>query len=250
MIAIREIREKCHRQKIQHLQGQGVLGRSYALHRWISLPLTWIFLNAFPAVTPNQVSVAMLVCGLVGAGFLAMPSEAAALTGLALLYLSFLLDKVDGDIARFRARYSRLGKIVDEWYHVAPQPMVFLSYGVHVSVVHQMPLALILGLACHTGALITRVTPKYLALVSEGAAPSAASKSRHDRGWRKGAEELLAFVLRFDVVLLAMAGGVVAELVAPGRRAASLEGALLAVYAVGCMVRLGLVSRFVRRVLE
>lgn len=66
-------------------------------------------------VTPNQVTVASLLTGLLGAWLLAQTSFAASVSGLLLCQLSVVLDHVDGEIARLKFQFSRLGKWLDNF---------------------------------------------------------------------------------------------------------------------------------------
>lgn len=66
-------------------------------------------------VTPNQVTLASLGTGLVAAWLLGQRGWAASLGGLALFQLSVILDHSDGEIARLKFQFSRLGKWLDNW---------------------------------------------------------------------------------------------------------------------------------------
>lgn len=66
-------------------------------------------------VTPNQVTVASLLTGLAAAWLLGQESWAGSLGGLALFQLSVILDHSDGEIARLKFQFSRLGKWLDNW---------------------------------------------------------------------------------------------------------------------------------------
>jgi phosphatidylglycerophosphate synthase len=63
--------------------------------------------------TPNQVTGAGLLTGLVGAWLLGGEGVARSLLGLAFFQLSVILDHVDGEVARLKYQYSRLGKWLD-----------------------------------------------------------------------------------------------------------------------------------------
>ncbi len=78
-------------------------GVSARLTRWV-IPLR---------VTPNQVTCASLVTGLLGAWLLSREGGVPSLVGLALFQLSVILDHVDGEVARLKFQFSRLGKWLD-----------------------------------------------------------------------------------------------------------------------------------------
>ncbi|MBI3086019.1 MAG: CDP-alcohol phosphatidyltransferase family protein [candidate division NC10 bacterium] len=64
-------------------------------------------------VTPNQVTAASLVTGLLGAWLLGIEGALPSLLGLALFQLSVILDHVDGEVARLKFLFSPLGKWLD-----------------------------------------------------------------------------------------------------------------------------------------
>lgn len=65
------------------------------------------------SVTPNQVTVAAALIGLLSAYFFAQGTRAGGLIGAVLLQLSAAVDCVDGDLARVAFRESRLGQWLD-----------------------------------------------------------------------------------------------------------------------------------------
>jgi phosphatidylglycerophosphate synthase len=64
-------------------------------------------------VTPNQITVASLLAGLLGAWLLLAEGMLTSLGGLVLFQVSVILDHVDGEVARLKFLYSRLGKWLD-----------------------------------------------------------------------------------------------------------------------------------------
>src|SRR4030095_5767405 len=72
----------------------------YRVHRRLSIHLTSFALKA--GLTANDASCSMIVCGVVGAFLVSKLSPAANALGFFLFYLGFLLDKVDGELARLR----------------------------------------------------------------------------------------------------------------------------------------------------
>ncbi len=97
----------------------------YAIHRRVSIYLTWALLHT--RVTPNQVTLSMMVLGAVGAVLLASPSLSVNLAGFGLLYLSFLCDKVDGELARYRGVQSARAILLDRFHHLAIEPAILFA---------------------------------------------------------------------------------------------------------------------------
>ncbi|MGH7818367.1 MAG: CDP-alcohol phosphatidyltransferase family protein, partial [Candidatus Binatia bacterium] len=70
-------------------------------------------LAPYPAVTPNRVTLFSLAVGLAAAALFFVAEQPALLAGALLLQVSFLLDCVDGQLARFRGSSSLFGAILD-----------------------------------------------------------------------------------------------------------------------------------------
>ena len=63
--------------------------------------------------SPNQVTVLSLAVALGAAGLCATGTRAGYITGALLFHVSFVLDCVDGDLARYTVRFSKLGARLD-----------------------------------------------------------------------------------------------------------------------------------------
>jgi phosphatidylglycerophosphate synthase len=89
--------------------------------RRFSLAITRLLLP-FP-VTPNQVTAASLLLGLLGAWWLAAPSQTRQFEGALLLWLCCLLDGCDGEIARLKHHSTPFGGrfdlLADHFAHLA-----------------------------------------------------------------------------------------------------------------------------------
>ena len=99
----------------------------YFAHRRVSIYLTWALLHA--RIAPNEISVLMMLVGTLGAACLAVPAAALNIVGFPLLYLSFLLDKVDGEIARYRGTVSMRGMMLDRVHHLMVEPLALIAAG-------------------------------------------------------------------------------------------------------------------------
>jgi phosphatidylglycerophosphate synthase len=99
-------------------------------HRAVSIYATALLLRT--GVTADQVTVASVVTGLLGAVALGASGLAAGLAAVALLYVSFLLDQVDGEVARYRGRTSLRGVYLDELRHLViyAAPVFALAFDV------------------------------------------------------------------------------------------------------------------------
>ncbi|GAA3590342.1 hypothetical protein GCM10022223_01010 [Kineosporia mesophila] len=64
-------------------------------------------------LTPNQVTAGSFVLGLIAAGLIATGDRFPAVIGALLLQLCVVVDCVDGELARYRRRFSRFGAWLD-----------------------------------------------------------------------------------------------------------------------------------------
>ncbi len=87
----------------------------YSGQRTISIRITWLLLHT--RVSANQVSWTMIALGTLAGGLVAIENLSTGLAACLVLYLSFLLDKVDGEIARYRGTESWSGAYLDWLYH-------------------------------------------------------------------------------------------------------------------------------------
>lgn len=105
--------------------GKGDAPGWYRIHRGLSIYLTWALLHT--PVRLNHVSLLMMLCGLVGAALLLPRRLEINAIGFVVLYLSFLLDKVDGEIARYRGASSAHGIQLDRFHHRLVEPCTLMA---------------------------------------------------------------------------------------------------------------------------
>ena len=99
----------------------------YKIHRKLSIHITALLVDT--PITLNQVSLLMMFMAATGAALLTSHLLwVNAIAGVC-LYLSFLLDKVDGEIARYRGLQSPIGILLDRFHHRLFEPLVFLALG-------------------------------------------------------------------------------------------------------------------------
>jgi phosphatidylglycerophosphate synthase len=106
-------------------------GRIGLFYRQLSLPITWLLVRT--PVTANQVSVIWLVLGLVGVGLLASGIYIGSIFGALLLQVAAILDRVDGEVARYKRSQSTLGVFLDLAAHIFIKSFLFIaiSFGVY-----------------------------------------------------------------------------------------------------------------------
>lgn len=123
-ITLGELKNFKHR--INPEERQGAYG--YYLFRPLSLYLTYLALRA--GLSANQVTVLQTLVGLGGALCLAFPLAGMTIAGIVLLQLGFMLDNVDGEVARYRRQVSVTGKFLDTVGHEFVVMSMYFALGV------------------------------------------------------------------------------------------------------------------------
>ena len=100
----------------------------YRIHRRLSIHVTAALLRT--PVRLDHVTYAMMLMGLLAAVLMLSPSPWLNALGVLAGYTSFLLDKVDGEIARVRGLQSVRGILLDRFHHRLVEPLLFLAVGV------------------------------------------------------------------------------------------------------------------------
>ncbi len=80
-------------------------------------------------VTPNQVTFASLVVGFVACFLFAVPDLWSMLAGALTLELYYVLDSVDGQLARIGGRSSKSGAFFDILGNYLVHPLIFVAIG-------------------------------------------------------------------------------------------------------------------------
>lgn len=116
-----ELRRVCQRPVAE---GNDVAGLLFGDH--LSLPLTKLLVDR--GWSPSVATVGMLVAGVAGAA-LQLGQSAPAAVGAALLLLYYVLDCVDGEVARWRRiEHARWG-YYEYIFHFVVKPLVFVCLG-------------------------------------------------------------------------------------------------------------------------
>lgn len=98
----------------------------------------WIFSPFITKLTiklnliPNQVTIFMIVSGIIGAIFFAIPNIFFKILGVIFIYLWYLLDCSDGELARIKEKYSLFGKELDYLAHFINHPLFCISFGISI----------------------------------------------------------------------------------------------------------------------
>jgi phosphatidylglycerophosphate synthase len=129
----------------QLLRGDlGIVARH--LNKPISFRITRYLLCRLP-VTPNHVSVAAGLIGLVGAALVATGGRWLMIAGFLLVQAQSVLDGCDGELARVRFQRSRIGEWLDTFIDEGVNMTVFACTGIGIWRQSGSTLALAIGLS-------------------------------------------------------------------------------------------------------
>jgi hypothetical protein len=128
----------------------------YVIFRRISIYLTWAVLHT--KATPNQVTVASLFAAFAGLMMVGAPDAWFATMGYVALMLYHLLDRVDGEVARFRGVYSLHGIYLDNAGHYLTGAGVFAATTYRLTLETSQPRVLwLIALAAALTAAMARI---------------------------------------------------------------------------------------------
>ena len=101
-------------------------------YRPISLRISWLFFRS--GIKPNFVTFAQIIIGLLGCYFIsAFKTKIAFFSGICFLHVAYLLDCIDGEIARATQKESLQGLFLDKFAHAITMPCIFISVGIYYS---------------------------------------------------------------------------------------------------------------------
>lgn len=215
---------------------------TYRAFRAVSIYLTWALLHT--RVTPNQVTVFSLLVAGIGLVLVALPTTALAVTGCVLLLVYHLLDRVDGEVARYRKHYSLLGVYLDNAGHYITGGGLLIAASFRLADSATDPrIVWLIGSVGAMAAIMSRIekhasyhlfaqyvmkSPDLVDTVTQGSGPLTKQALEEIRGQEDGAGpsflsvigDVILTLTWFPITVVMLFGGFVAD-------AAGLEGAAL-----------------------
>ncbi|OGZ43159.1 MAG: hypothetical protein A3J55_02020 [Candidatus Ryanbacteria bacterium RIFCSPHIGHO2_02_FULL_45_17b] len=155
MESIQELRENLQREKLEGRE------RPWG-YRWFqrgpSIFLTWLLVRT--PLAPNTITLLSIFSGLIGAYFFLCPNGILKLLALFLFYLHLILDRVDGEVARYKKRFSLKGIYLDELNHYIIPPLFFLSlaWGLKDTTAYSESIILLAGMLAGFSSILLRLT--------------------------------------------------------------------------------------------
>ncbi len=99
------------------------------VYRPVSRPVTRLLVHT--PISPNQVSIAVGIIGLIGCWFVAQPSQASLILGMGLILAAGFIDGCDGELARLRLQFSPIGAWLDTIIDELTTTVSFVALGIH-----------------------------------------------------------------------------------------------------------------------
>ena len=210
---ISELRQRCQQHKWSESRG---LTR---LHRYVSIYVTACLVRT--PISANALTVLSIITGLGGSLVLAALPD-FSLVGVALLYASFLLDQVDGEVARYRNATSLSGSYLDELRHIFIYAAPIFAIAVRLVTQGAHVYTVLVGFCAAMSLIVLRFnsnvkyllfTKKLLALANGAVRHPGASERRVDRDNQprparsnsaRRAYSLIAYVLTNQICLLGL----------------------------------------------
>lgn len=130
-------------------------------------------------MTPNQITLLWILIGMLAAVGLGTTSYAFRLGGAILLQVSYLLDYVDGEVARLQQNSSKRGFFLDLAGHGLIKSVLFLAIGYEVASSSQEPKMLLVAFSAGICVATGYALPFYAAYASVRNEPAATPSGTH-----------------------------------------------------------------------
>ena len=109
-------------------QGGRIKSLSEDYFRYFSIYLTWLFVRT--PLTGNQITFIWILFGFASVISFAIGGYKFVLLGGFLYFMRHTLDRVDGEVARYRGQQSIKGKIYDLCGHWLYEPLLFIGVAI------------------------------------------------------------------------------------------------------------------------
>lgn len=140
--SFKDFRRICQGNKIQILKKEKNWWR--APFQFISIYITW-FLVKIP-ISANLITIFSIIIGVTGLILIGLTKSLLIIIGFIFIYLYYILDEVDGEVARYKKITSVQGVFYDEVGHLLIHTGLFFTFGFCIYNITLDNLFLILGL--------------------------------------------------------------------------------------------------------
>ena len=116
----------------------------HAFFTFISRYITWILVKT--RISANFITISGCLIGLIGLFFIGIGNNLFVIIGFILLYIYYISDEVDGEVARYKKQTSLRGIFYDELGHLLYQSWFFFSFGYSIFRINTEFLYIIFGI--------------------------------------------------------------------------------------------------------
>ncbi|MFX0028195.1 MAG: CDP-alcohol phosphatidyltransferase family protein [Candidatus Hermodarchaeota archaeon] len=136
----------------------------HAVFRFISKYITWILVKT--KISANFITIAGFLIGLIGLFFIGIGNNLFIIIGFILLYIYYISDEVDGEVARYKKQTSLRGIYYDEIGHLFFLGWYFFSFGYSIYRINHELLYVFFGIIATFFLFGLRVIRKIAILAS------------------------------------------------------------------------------------
>ena len=115
----------------------------HSIFRFFSRYITWVLVKT--PITANFITITGLLIGLTGLLFISVGNKLFIIIGFILLYIYYISDEVDGEVARYKKQTSLRGIYYDEIAHLFFQGWFFFSFTYSIYRINSEFLYIIFG---------------------------------------------------------------------------------------------------------
>lgn len=215
--------------------------------RRFSFLVTWLLLHT--GLRPNAVTVLGFLVTLAGSVLLWSTQSTLVWAGVGVLFFGFVLDNVDGEVARFRGEQTLTGAYLDTVGHILLSPIIHYSVAIGVFRLDGQLWILVAGFL---GAFLYAPIPTYalqheiVSQLGRANAATAIGPERQRLGrpsrlyvlWDRLKNTYGAPWISYPDNIVFLAGALVLNSAVPGGRAGDWRLILVVYWATVCCLRL------------
>lgn len=97
-------------------------------------------------VTPNRLTILSFILALISAVLIVSSDTLMLVAAGLILQLSYIIDCMDGQLARYRGVASKVGSLLDKWSDFVKFPLIILALSLEASSLNRTTAPLILGI--------------------------------------------------------------------------------------------------------
>jgi len=116
----------------------------HSIFTFFSRYITWILVRT--RINANFITITGLIIALLGLVFIGIGNNLFIIIGFILLYIYYISDEVDGEVARYKKQTSLQGVYYDEIAHLFFQGWFFFTFGYSLYRINSEFLYIILGI--------------------------------------------------------------------------------------------------------